>query len=97
MPEIVGIADMLECQLDPNPVRVTAGLQACRAYYGCQQGSAPPRSDLLIPLSIFELIEDSREIEILFEMLNRALALYVGRCSCLASIDIIPPHWTLAN
>jgi hypothetical protein len=49
--------------------------------------------DLLIPLSILELIKDPREVEILFEMLDRLLPLDIGRCPRLMSIDVVPPHY----
>lgn len=44
----------------------------------------------MVPFTVFQLVEDSREIEVLLKVLNRLSAFSVGGCPGLVSIDIVP-------
>jgi hypothetical protein len=47
---------------------------------------------LLIPFPIFEFVEDSRKIEILFEMFNCLLTFGIRSRSRLVGMDVVSPH-----
>lgn len=74
-------------------IAVMNHLQACRAY--CEIVSSllfGTRLHVLVPFTVLELVEDSREVKVLLKVLDGFLALDIGCGSRLISVDVVPSY-----